>query len=56
MNDLFGEEEDSLLSELTKEGYEVISYKKGLGEYKEIQDIYVDHLADAMQGLYQKRL
>ena len=56
LNDLFGEEEDSLLSELTKEGYEVISYKKGLGEYKEIQDIYVDHLADAMQGLYQKRL
>lgn len=56
LNDLFGEEEDSLLSELTKAGYEVVSYEKGLGEYKEIQDIYVDHLADAMQGLYQKRL
>ena len=56
LNDLFGEEEDSLLSELTKAGYEVVQYEKGLGEYKEIQDIYVDHLADAMQGLYQKRL
>lgn len=56
LNDLFGEEEDSLLSELTTAGYEVVSYEKGLGEYKEIQDIYVDHLADAMQGLYQKRL
>ena len=56
LNDLFGEEEDSLLSELTKAGYEVVSYEKGLGEYKEIQDIYVDHLADAIQGLYQKRL
>ena len=56
LNDLFGEEEDSLLSELTKAGYEVVSYEKGLGEYKEIQDIYVDHLADAMQGLYQKIL
>ena len=56
LNDLFGEEEDSLLSELTKAGYEVVSYEKGLGEYKEIQEIYVDHLADAMQGLYQKRL
>lgn len=30
--------------------------KKGLGEYAEIQDIYVEHLADAMQGLYQRRL
>ncbi|WP_127068604.1 MULTISPECIES: sirohydrochlorin cobaltochelatase [unclassified Veillonella] len=56
LNDLFGEEEDSLLSELTTAGYEVVPYEKGLGEYKEIQDIYVDHLADAMQGLYQKRL
>ena len=56
LNDLFGEEEDSLLSELTEAGYEVVQYEKGLGEYKEIQDIYVDHLADAMQGLYQKRL
>ena len=56
LNDLFGEEEDSLLSELTKEGYEVVQYEKGLGEYAEIQDIYVEHLADAMQGLYQRRL
>ena len=56
LNDLFGEEEDSLLFELTKEGYEVVQYEKGLGEYAEIQDIYVEHLADAMQGLYQKRL
>ena len=55
LNDLFGEEEDSLLSELTVAGYEVVSYEKGLGEYKEIQDIYLNHLADAMQGLYQKR-
>ena len=56
LNDLFGEEEDSLLSELTKAGYEVVQYEKGLGEYAEIQDIYVEHLADAMQGLYQRRL
>ena len=56
LNDLFGEEEDSLLSELTKAGYEVVQYEKGLGEYAEIQDIYVEHLADAMRGLYQRRL
>lgn len=55
MNDLFGEE-DSLLSELRGAGYEVVQYKKGLGEYAEIQAIYTEHLADAMKGLYQKRL
>ena len=56
LNDLFGDEEDSLLSELTEAGYEVVSYVKGLGEYPEIQAIYAEHLADAMEGLYQKRL
>ena len=56
LNDLFGEEEDSLLSELTKAGYEVVQYEKGLGEYAEIQAIYAEHLADAMEGLYQRRL
>ena len=55
LNDLFGEE-DSLLSELRGAGYEVVQYKKGLGEYAEIQAIYTEHLADAMKGLYQKRL
>ena len=53
---MFGDEEDSLLSELTEAGYEVVSYVKGLGEYPEIQAIYAEHLADAMEGLYQKRL
>ena len=56
LNDLFGDEEDSLLSELTGAGYEVVQYKKGLGEYAEIQAIYTEHLTDAMKGLYQKRL
>ena len=56
LNDLFGDEEDSLLSELTEAGYEVVSYVKGLGEYPEIQAIYAEHLADAMEGLYQKQL
>ena len=55
LNDLFGEE-DSLLSELRGAGYEVVQYKKGLGEYAEIQAIYTEHLADAMKGLYQKWL
>ena len=56
LNDLFGDEEDSLTSELTEAGYEVVQYKKGLGEYPEIQAIYAEHLADAMEGLYQKKL
>lgn len=56
LNDLFGDEEDSLTSVLNEAGYEVVQYKKGLGEYPEIQNIYAEHLADAMEGLYQKRL
>ena len=56
LNDLFGDEEDSLTSVLNEAGYEVVQYKKGLGEYPEIQNIYAEHLADAMEGLYQNRL
>ncbi len=56
LNDLFGDEEDSLLSVLIEAGYEVVPHVKGLGEYPEIQAIYAEHLADAMDGLYQKRL
>ena len=53
LNDLFGDEEDSLTSVLNEAGYEVVPYIKGLGEYPEIQAIYAEHLADAMEGLYQ---
>jgi sirohydrochlorin cobaltochelatase len=56
LNDLFGDEEDSVLSMLTEADHEVVPYVKGLGEYPEIQAIYAEHLADAMEGLYQKRL
>ena len=56
LNDLFGDEEDSLTSVLNEAGYEVVQYKKGLGEYPEIQNIYAEHFADAMEGLYQNRL
>ncbi len=56
LNDLFGDEEDSLATVLAEAGYEVVPYIKGLGEYPEIQAIYTDHLADAMKGLYQNRL
>ena len=56
LNDLFGDEEDSLATVLAEKGYEVVPYVKGLGEYPEIQAIYADHLADAMEGLYQNRL
>ncbi len=49
-NDICGEEEGSWYTELKKEGYEVTGVKKGLGEYKQLQDIFVKHVQDAIDG------
>lgn len=56
LNDLFGDEEDSIKCQLEEAGFEVKSIAKGLGAYEFIQDIYVEHLNDAIEGLYQKSL
>lgn len=48
-NDMAGDEEDSAKSILTAAGFKVKTYVKGLGENLAIQDIYVQHIKDAME-------
>lgn len=45
--DLIGPQEDSWLSILTREGFEVIPAIRGLGEQPALAQIFVDHAADA---------
>ncbi len=47
-NDMAGDEEDSWKTQLKKEGYEVECILKGLGEYSDIQNMFVKHCQDAM--------
>ncbi|MBE6070435.1 MAG: sirohydrochlorin cobaltochelatase [Clostridium butyricum] len=47
-NDMAGAEEDSWKSALEKEGYEVICVIKGLGQFEAIQNLYVEHIKDAI--------
>lgn len=46
INDMASSEENSWKSILEKEGYEVEVSLKGLGEYKIIQDIFLEHLEE----------
>ena len=48
-NDMAGDEEDSWKSILTAKGYSVTAVLRGLGEYPEIQKIFVRHAGDAIQ-------
>ncbi len=54
-NDMAGDEPDSFKSQLTKAGFKVKAYIHGLGENRAIQDIYVQHLKDAIDDTYTKR-
>ncbi|MCC5465985.1 sirohydrochlorin cobaltochelatase [Pelosinus baikalensis] len=47
-NDMAGDDEDSAKSQLVKAGFTVDVYLHGLGENTKIQDLYVQHLKDAM--------
>lgn len=47
-NDMAGEEEDSWKTILTNEGYEVTCIIEGLGQIPAIQDVYVEHLQNAI--------
>jgi sirohydrochlorin cobaltochelatase len=47
-NDMAGDEPDSWKSILEARGYEVIPILKGLGEYPDIQNIFVRHAGEAM--------
>lgn len=50
-NDMAGEEEDSWKSVLTAKGYQVECLLQGLGELKTIQEIYVNHVKEALREL-----
>ena len=49
VNDMAGDEEDSWKSILEEKGFEVIPVLRGLGEYPEMQKIFVRHVAEAAQ-------
>lgn len=48
-NDMAGDEEDSWSVLLKEDGFEVQNIIKGLGELEEIQDLYLEHLQDALR-------
>ncbi len=50
-NDMAGDEDDSWKSVFEKEGFEVECVLSGLGEFPEIQSIYVDHVGAAIAEL-----
>lgn len=49
-NDMAGDEEDSWKTAFQKEGYEVVPVLKGLGQIYPIQQIYVQHIQNAIDG------
>ena len=55
LNDLFGDEEDSVVNVLKEAGYEVEEMHHALGEYTDIQDIYCQHIQDCIDDIYGKR-
>lgn len=48
-NDLSGGEEDSWYSLLSRNGYEVRCVLKGLGEYKKIRELFIEHILRAAE-------
>ncbi|WP_378956772.1 sirohydrochlorin cobaltochelatase [Pelosinus sp. sgz500959] len=53
-NDMAGDEKDSFKSQLIAAGFKVDTYLHGLGENAAIQDIYVQHVKDVIDGKYNK--
>lgn len=49
-NDMAGDEEDSWKTAFQKEDYEVVPVLKGLGQIYPIQQIYVQHIQNAIDG------
>ena len=52
-NDMAGDEEGAWKAELEAAGYEVECVLKGLGELEEIQKLYVEHTAKAIEKMNQ---
>lgn len=54
LNDMAGDDEESWKNTLVREGYKVKTYLRGLGENELFQEVYIQHVKDAMDGIYQK--
>ncbi|MBP2649901.1 MAG: Sirohydrochlorin cobaltochelatase [Firmicutes bacterium] len=52
--DMAGDNKESFKSQLIQAGFSVETYIHGLGENSAIQDIYVQHVKDAIEGKYLK--
>lgn len=50
MNDMAGDEDDSWKSILKSRGYTVSADMSGMGAYRGIQDLYIEHIHDALKG------
>ncbi|MBE6512404.1 MAG: sirohydrochlorin cobaltochelatase [Methanobrevibacter olleyae] len=50
-NDMAGDEEDSWKSMFASEGYEVECVIEGLAQSKDIRDVYIKHVQNAIDGL-----
>ncbi|MCE5284649.1 MAG: sirohydrochlorin cobaltochelatase [Pelosinus sp.] len=53
-NDMAGADKESFKSRLEAAGFQVEAYMHGLGENAGIQNIYVQHVRDAIDGAYDK--
>jgi len=49
------DDKESAKSQLLQAGFKVDTYMHGLGENTAIQDIYVQHVKDAMENKYNER-
>lgn len=54
-NDMAGDDKESFKSQLIAAGFQVETYIHGLGENAAIQDIYVQHVKDAIDNKYKER-
>lgn len=54
-NDMAGDDKESFKSQLIAAGFQVDTYLHGLGENDGIQDIYVQHVKDAIDSKYTER-
>jgi sirohydrochlorin cobaltochelatase len=53
-NDMVGADKDSFKSQLEARGFQVEAFLHGLGENALIQDLYIQHIKDAIAGSYDK--
>ena len=55
-NDMCGDDEDSWKNQLLREGFEVDSILKGLGEYPSVRTLYLKHGMDCIEELQEEQI